>query len=95
MLRVTVAILIGNTDNKLTQQMWATYVRDMSSLVADYTEDIHFCGGPSTFERYQNACWVFTIDDRDRSSLRTKITKLREEYRQDSVAWLIGTTEFI
>lgn len=91
----TVVIQIGNTDNKLTQLEWARYVQDMRMLFPAYIEKIHFFGGSATWEEWQNVCFVVICEDIAISEFKRKLTKIRQQYNQDSIAITVGNTEFI
>ena len=91
----TVVVLIGNSDNRLTQQQWAAYVRDVGTALQLLRATTYFSGGPGYAEPYQNACWVAAVQTRRLSLLRDRLTEIRQLYRQDSVAWLAGETEFL
>ena len=89
----TVIVQIGNSDNKLTQEEWSRYVADVKYFISVNVHKIHFCGGSSWDSIWQNACWVFEIEDD--TQLKFVLTKCREQWRQDSVAYTVGETSFI
>lgn len=43
----TVTILIGNADNKLTQQEWSEFVESMRPRILPLKDKSHFFGGPN------------------------------------------------
>ena len=88
---ITVSLQIGNSDDKLSQKEWASFVRDIKKVLMINEAFIHFFGAPSNHEEWQNACWVFNISDT--SDLKSDILKIRTKYNQDSVAWLEGEAE--
>jgi len=90
---VTVSLQIGNSDDKLTQKEWASFVRDIKEALMVNEAFVHFFGAPSNYEEWQNAAWVFNVSET--SDLKSEIAKIRMKYDQDSVAWLEGETEFI
>ena len=90
----TVTILVGNSDNKLTQQEFAHFIQSMKLAVEKHAHMVHFFGGCATFDPWQNVCWVIEIDWEQAKSLRTQIVNLRASYKQDSVAIIVGNTKF-
>lgn len=87
-----VCIQIGNTDNKLSQQEWSEYCSAIRSLCASLGS-VHFAGGPANDMPWQNYCVCVSTDNPDR--LRDLVLARREHHKQDSVAWLEGTTSLI
>ena len=94
---VTLVLMIGNTDNRLTQQEWAAYCNEFMQLVTREALEVHFCGGPSTWSTYQNLCMVgvFDLGEPDHSRFVRELQDLRVRFRQDSVAVVPGITQFI
>jgi len=92
----TITLQIGNTDDKLTQAQWASYVAEVRQEIADCGQlDIHFFGTPPNYERWQNACWVLAVGESSLNSLKDSLVKIRRKWLQDSIAWTEGGTEFI
>ena len=91
----TVTIQIGNTDDKLTQKEWSRYVREMEGQIHYRAHQIHFAARSDGAETWQNAAWVFTIDSHEVSPLRDDLMAVRLYYRQDSIAWTEGETQFV
>lgn len=92
---VTVCLQIGNSDNKLTQQEWSGYAWRMDEIVTDFARERHFFGGPATTARWQNACWVFVMEKQRLEGMQRRLTEARSFYNQDSVALLVGETQFV
>ena len=90
----TVTILAGNSDDKLSQKEWS---RLISSIEAAILPGVlpHFCGFTSTGSRYQTACWVIETEERTIDDLRSTVKNIREAYKQDSVAMIVGEVEFV
>lgn len=88
-------ILIGNSDNKLTQNEWAHYVEAMRLAIERICHIVHFFGGSSTYAPWQNVCWTIEIDLDNVGALKFDIMNIRRSYKQDSVAVMTGVTEFI
>lgn len=91
----TVVINIGNSDNKLTQSEWSSYIDHMNQVTNEFTDRTHFCGGSSFDVPWQNACWVCEIRQDQTQSLMEAIRCCRQKWKQDSAAVTIGTTELI
>lgn len=98
----TIALQIGNSDNKLAQKEWAAFVNAIHSAIVLYTNDlknfdspIHFSAPSVGWADWQNAAWVFSCKEFNIPELKERISEIREIYKQDTVAWLEGKTEFI
>lgn len=90
-----VAILIGNSDDKLTQIEWRDFVTEIKYVIDSLSVRTHFFGGPENYAPWQNACAVFEIYTRHLPILEEKITRIRTEFKQESAAILVGTTRLI
>ena len=91
----TVAIQIGNSDDKLTQAKWANFCTKLVAL-AEICGEVHFAGGAATDKPWQNYCVVVVVSTSDLFfQLRQGVVDLRIEHGQDSVAWLDGEASFI
>lgn len=91
----TITIQIGNSDDKLTQKEWSEFVCEMLNAIHIFSKEIHFGGGSASFEEWQNYAWVFVATKDQIKNLKARIKPIREFYRQDSVAWTEGETDFI
>ncbi len=91
----TITLQLGNTDNKLTQQEWAEFVRRMRGVIESHEVTIHFFGAPPNWEPWQNVAWVLDCEEGILPDLKAAIRELRSGFRQKSVAWTEGVTEFI
>lgn len=87
----TAIIQIGNTDNKLTQQEWSEFVHKISILMNPFK--VHFRGGSAPDAPWQNYCWVFETDWR--FDVKESLKELSHAYKQDSIAYTTGETEFL
>lgn len=92
---LTVSILIGNSDNKLSQSDWSAFCYAVQMQLESCSENIFFSGGSAWNNARQNACWVAAVYHYNLAELKTKLTKVREQYKQESVAIVVGNTEFI
>lgn len=91
----TVIIQIGNSDNKLTQQEWAYYIKDIDQIIYDLGLTVHFRGGSPFDTRWQNSCWVCEINENSVANLKSWLEIRRESYNQESIALTIGETQFV
>ena len=91
----TVFVTIGNTDDRLGQKAWSTFVNDVDEVVRMLAPRIHgrFYSDPKA--PWQNACWSFDIraDEMDRA--RAYLANVAANHHQDSIAWSPASTEFI
>lgn len=88
----TACIQIGNSDNKLTQQQWSNFCAQTYTVAEEFSSIIHFAGGAASNAPWQNYCIVAEIYPHLEEPLRTKLSELKEEFSQDSIALLVGTT---
>lgn len=94
---MTLAILIGNSDDKLTQKNWVRYVQDVGICVARFSMTIHHHGHSNTVSIWQNACWVFEFDAPGAKvdDMKELLRKIAKRFKQDSIALVEGKTEFL
>ncbi len=91
----TIAVQIGNSDDKLVQKEWSKYAEEVGAAIGHRADQVHFAGASNGTARWQNAAWIFTICATDIPLLRTDLIGIRRQYQQDSVAWTEGGTLFI
>lgn len=91
----TVNVMIGNSDDKLTQREWSQFVRDIGHYIEKYSEEVHFSGFSNAGEPWQNASWTVSIKEENKELLRAALERSRGRFKQDSVAWLEGAAIFI
>lgn len=91
----TITVQIGNTDNKLTQQLWSKYVLDVKSLFNDYNIKIYFFGASETYAPWQNVCWVFECPNYLINTITDSLVEIRKQYNQESIAIQVGDIELI
>lgn len=91
----TVAIQIGNSDDKLTQQQWACFVLELRDCVERTSGQIHFWGASVNYEPWQNLCCICEVPELRVELLTDFLTSLRQRWKQDHAAVLIGDTQFI
>lgn len=96
----TVTIIIGNTDGKLHQSNWQMFCNEITRAIRFYTfdletEPIQFSAPSIGWERYQNACWVILVPSDNLENLRKRVSEIGKNHKQESIAWVVGITEFI
>lgn len=91
----TVTIGIGNSDNRLSQAEWASYVKEVRSCVKAFAHKVHFDGGTNWDSPRQSACFVAEVPPRSSEPLAQSLQDIRRTYLQDSVAVTFGTTELV
>jgi hypothetical protein len=67
----------------------------MHEAIETHAAEIHFFGGSAIDTPWQNAAFVFVAPLEAVTRLKQAVTGIREQYRQESVAWTEGETEFI
>lgn len=95
MRAVTLTILIGNSDDKLGQAEWTSFIRAVRHVV-QRSGEVHFDGFSPLDAAWQNACFVVEINMPGvRHTLQHNLQHIAAKYRQDSIAVVSGTTEFV
>lgn len=93
---MNVYISIGNSDDRLTQAEWSAYVAGIRGVINAWTKTVHGAWLSAPDSRWQNACWCIELEDETYArDMRDALAKIRQHYRQDSVAWAAADTEFI
>jgi hypothetical protein len=99
---ITVYITIGNSDDRLTQAEWSSYVRDVDwmfdAAVRYEGARVHGRWYSRPDEPWQNACWCAEWHE-DLAAhvevLKKSLAAVARDYRQDSIAWAEAQTTFI
>ena len=92
----TGVIQIGNSDDKLTQAEWSEYVTELNQILQNWQVSVHFLGYSPANAPWQNACWVFEVEtDPWLEDMKAELSYLARKFRQDSIAFTIGDTEFV
>ncbi len=91
----TISILIGNSDDKLTQKQWAEFVGNTEFWVKKFCSTIHFSGGSTSNLPWQNYCIVFGVEENKEVWIKENLLELKRKYNQDSIAWIDGQTIFL
>lgn len=98
-----VYISIGNSDDKLSQADWSSFVLDVDRA---FDAAVHYEGARAhgrwhslPTEPWQNACWCAEWHGELAhvvEALKRKLASIARAYRQDSIAWTeASTTELI
>ncbi|GIJ10747.1 hypothetical protein ACFFMR_18955 [Micromonospora andamanensis] len=91
----TVYISIGNSDDKLTQNLWAHFYALVEYHIRDHAQQIHGRWQSVPSDPWQNACWCIQIAPMHAEELRRKLAREAKAFRQDSIAWAVANTEFL
>lgn len=89
---MNLVIQIGNTDNKLTQYEWATFVSEVNTLV-NQNGRVHFFGSPPSWAIWQNCCWVVECTPEQISFVKYWLGQIKVKYKQESIAVITGNVE--
>ena len=94
-MKKIIYLSIGNSDDKLTQIEWSSFVVEIITRVVSIGHT-HGAWYSLPHTAYQNACWCLEFDNvADLAEAREVATEIRKKWRQDSVAWATASTEFI
>jgi hypothetical protein len=88
-------IQVGNSDDKLTQHEWSEYVAAVHSATTADGIETHFFGSSEGSKPWQNACWVVSIQETKVDAMLQTVAKIRKQYKQDSVAIVLGDVRMI
>lgn len=88
-------ISIGNSDDKLSQGLWAAFHHRVNVEVRKASGEVHghWLSEPSA--PWQNACWCVEVHESQREQLRETLRHVATLYQQDSIAWADAETEFL
>lgn len=89
------AVLIGNSDGKLSQDEWEAFVTDMSDAIGDFEDQRHFEGESEPGAPWQNACFVVHVDNTFVTKIYDAIAACGARHNQEAVAIIAGHTTFI
>lgn len=97
-----VCFALGNSDDKLSQQVWSEFVVDAYRMVGEVVKtgaQVHFAGFSAPDVPWQNALWAIEMPADAPwliGQLRSALADLAGRYGQDSIAWWTAEkTEFI
>jgi hypothetical protein len=92
---ITVYISVGNSDDRLTQQEWFTYLQVVDEAISETSERRHGLWYSASRSPFQNACWCVELTPTSARMLQDMLRDIRREFQQDSIAWAVATTEFV
>lgn len=90
-----IVISIGNSDDRLSQKEWSSYVTEVEHHINFFCIKVHFFGGSPNWLKWQNVSWWCEIEEDNLGILKIGLRHIRKYYRQDSAAILVGDTEFV
>ncbi len=92
----TLTLLIGNSDNKLTQKEWNRFCENLSVFAHDIASEVHFEGFSPSNSQWQNAAIVLIPGvDIEESNVIRGLKSLCVKFKQESIAVIVGETKFI
>lgn len=91
----TFVVQIGNSDDKLGQVEWNSFVHQVAIVITVHASEVHYCGFSHSDAPWQNACWVFEMGNDQIDRFRKGLIEVKERFRQDSIAVTYGKTRFI
>jgi hypothetical protein len=96
----TAVVIIGNSDDKLSQLSWAAFCAETAKAIHQAERDgavVHFHGTPPGTAPWQNAAWALLLPAEPgvRDVLRAELQGLAGQYGQESVAWIEACPEFL
>ncbi len=91
----TMSVLIGNSDDKLTQLQWSVFVMAVNRLIEGAAAKVHFSGGSAWDTCHQNCCFVIEIEEQYVAGFLERLKEIRENFHQDAAAIVLGETVFI
>ena len=91
----TFTVLLGNSDDKLTQKQWAEFVENTLHWIKKFCTEIYFSGGSPANTPWQNYSIVFSIEENKVVWVKDNLIELRKKYNQDSIAWIEGDIKLI
>lgn len=92
---MTIHVQIGNSDDKLPQRAWASFVSAVDSAIATRAVEVHGRWFSAPAEPWQSAAWTFEAAHDAAGLLCDALRTLAREYGQDSIAWTEGATHFL
>ena len=92
---VSVAILVGNSDDKLPQVLWSSLIAKIRHTLQRLTTELHFTGFSEGSEPWQNACFVAELPYVDVHYLKDKLSELCFQYSQASICIFFNAAQFI
>ena len=86
-------ISIGNSDDKLSQREWSSFIEDVDIVVKNYHVHGRWFSEPSV--PWQSGCWCVEAPEYAFSGLRPVLALLADRYQQNSIAIAVAATELV
>jgi len=93
--KITAIVLIGNSDDKLTQKDWHYFVTDVRTIIWTFEKETHFIGSTEPFSQYQSACFVFEMEKNQLEAFKNKLVLVKLRHKQNFIALIVGNTQLI
>ncbi len=92
-----VYVTVGNTDGKLTQNMWCHFLVYVEGSINEHVWTLHGRWLTETSWLRQSACWGFEIftDDDSVGKLQKELRQHAKAFRQDSIVWAPAQSEML
>ncbi len=87
-------IMIGNSDDKLSQKRWARFCMGMRFQMLSFGK-IHGQWFSNSASQWQNMALCVEFPDGALPEVEQVLADMAHTYGQDSIALLVGTTRFI
>jgi hypothetical protein len=92
----TYYVSIGNSDDKLAQAEWHTFIEDIDLCFKMAAAKIHGRWFSAPDAAFQNACWCFEAAEKwIEQGFKPVLSLLAHRYQQDSIALARAETEFV
>ena len=91
----TYSILVGNSDDRLSQERWNRFVNEVNLWVEERQEKRWFMGFSASDSMWQNACWVVDLYPLNVMLLGDDLQQVAGRFNQDSIAFVEGNVSFI
>lgn len=95
MEKITVIVLIGNSDNKLTQKEWNYFVSDVRTIIWIFEKETHFIGSTEPFSEYQSGCFVFEMENDRLEAFKNRLRLSKLHHKQNFIALIVGDTQLV
>ena len=86
--KITVYISIGNSDDGLSQVMWADFIHSMELALTNLAYHQHGEWFSEPTSEYQNAIWCVEVRTVMIQQLKVRLSKLAKRFKQKSIAWV-------
>ena len=91
----TVYITIGNSDDKLRQQEWCRFCRELSDRASYLASETHFIGFSNPDSPWQTMLICIVVPNNAMAELKANLKALASNYGQDSIALAVAEVEFV